>query len=471
MIGRLGAASFAVAVLVAAVSALPADARTSVRHFSTPIHVDNDPADQTGEPSITVAPDGTEYIVAPDGPGVRAPSGFGGAGVGGSLIWRSDDAGRSWSFLGSYDVPTGGGDSALAVAPNGTLYASGLSYAACSTVGVSTDKGQTWLADPLAGCASMPVMNDRQWIATDGSSTVYTAIGDTLGGSIDLVRADLTHGLAVASTTLQLYTAGDYQWPGTIALDQRRGTAYVAWNTTGAPNDCDGTPGSGSCAPQDASTVTPDAIYVSAVPRGAMSAPVPSLVAKRAYDTFDSFVSDAVDAAGNVYVVWSERHPLVRQTWIMLSVSRNGGRSWTAPVRVGRSVATAVYPWVTAGDAGRIAVSFYGTSASGTSPQTVPSSATWSVWSSFSTNYGATFTYYRTTGTMQNGPICTSGTSCPLSARNLLDFFSTASDPSGCLVTSYADNSAGGNAAFVSYVRQTSGPGLRAGRLCRPASA
>jgi hypothetical protein len=151
----------------------------------------------------------------------------------------------------------------------------------------------------------------------------------------------------------------------------------------------------------------------------------------------------------------------------MLSVSRNGGHTWSAPVKVERTPATTVFPWVTAGDAGRIAISYYGTSAHGNSPQKLPASAPWSVYSSFSTDYGRTFSEYRTTGTMQKGPICTSGTGCATGSRNVLDFFETAADPQGCLVTAYADNSANGNAAIVSYVRQKSGPGLRAASSCR----
>jgi methionine synthase I (cobalamin-dependent) len=148
----------------------------------------------------------------------------------------------------------------------------------------------------------------------------------------------------------------------------------------------------------------------------------------------------------------------------MLSASRNGGRSWSAPVRVGRST-TSVFPWVSAGDAGRIAVSYYATSAAGKSPEAVPASARWQVHSAFSTDYGRTFADYRTTGTMQHGSICTSGTNCATGTRNLLDFFETAVDPAGCLVTTYTDNSSGN--PIVSYVRQTAGPGLLSRRSCR----
>src|SRR5947209_6969587 len=254
---------------------MPAQAKATSRTFSKPIHVDARSANQTGEPSIAVAPDGTEYIGAPDGPGVRTPAALGASGTGGSLVWRSDNRGRSWTLLGSYDVPTGGGDSDIAVAPNGTVYASGLSYAACSTIGVSTDKGQTWLNDPLAGCGRIPVLNDRQWTATYGNTVVDTVIGDSAQGNIDLVHSSLSSPLVVPSTTLELYSGGDYQWPGTLAVDQRNGTAYVVWNTAGDPNNCDQTSGSGSCTPAAASRKTPDRIYASIVPAGATAAPAP----------------------------------------------------------------------------------------------------------------------------------------------------------------------------------------------------
>ena len=150
----------------------------------------------------------------------------------------------------------------------------------------------------------------------------------------------------------------------------------------------------------------------------------------------------------------------------MLARSNDQGRTWSAPVRVGRTTTT-VFPWVSAGDSGRIAVSYYGTNARGASPQTVPAGSPWYVYSAYSTDGGRTFTEYRTTGVMQKGPICTSGTGCAAGSRNLLDFFATAVDARGCLVTAYADNNAGGQDAIVSYVRQTSGPGLRAGMNCR----
>ena len=329
---------------------LPPAARSADdRVFAAPLVVDHRGTESTGEPSVAVAPDDSIYIVAPDGAGVRTPGVTGGLGVGGSLIWRSDDKGKDWRFLGSLDVPTGGGDSDIVVAPNGTVYGSGLSYVACSTVSVSHDKGETFVPDPIAGCGKFPLMNDRQWNDVDGNNTVFTVIGDTQNTQIDLIRSRITNPIVVPSQTLQLSVTPDYQWPGTIAVDHRNGTAYTVWNTEGAPNDCDDT----ACK-VPASSVTADRVLISILPRGATSPPAPVLVASRRFDTFDSFVSNAVDKAGTVYVVWSERHPAVKETWTMLATSHDGGQHWSAPVKVNKAAATTTFPWVTAEDAGRI---------------------------------------------------------------------------------------------------------------------
>jgi hypothetical protein len=456
-----------VAVLPIGLAAIvaPAAAGGSARRFSAPRHIDL--ANPTAEPSIAVAPDGTEYIVAPDGPGVRAPAQLGGSGFGGSLVWRSTDHGRTWVSLGNYDVPTGGEDTDIAVAPDGTLYASGLSTVACSTVSRSTNRGDTWTPMPVAGCGREPLINDRQWTATYGNSLVYTAIGDTINVQIDLVRSVVDNPAVVPSTTMQLSRTGDYQWPGTVDVDQRTGTVYTVWNTQGAPNNCDKGPGAGKCQPAQASTTTPDRIEISALPNGSPTPPKARLVASRKFDTFDSFVADTVDRAGAIYVVWTERHPTVKGTWTMLARSTDGGRRWSAPVKVNHTPLTTAFPWVTAGDDGRIAVSYYGTTAGGNSPQTVPTTASWRVYSSYSTDGGGHFREYATTGVMNNGAICTSGTDCAAGSRNLLDFFETAMDARGCLVTAFADNTVDPQtAAVVSYVRQTAGPGLLAGRAC-----
>ena len=445
---------------------------TGGRAFGSSVFVDGQDASGGGEPSIRATTDGILYVTA--------PIGLGSGGVprvidsddtqqvrGGDMLWRSTDGGATWRELGSYDGAVGGGDSDITSTPGGTLFASGLTLA-CITLARSTDKGQSWVTNPLGGCGGS-VVDDRQWNDTYGEDVAYTAFGNTALGAIQVSRADVLAGVAQGDPPATVSGDTEYQWPGVLDVDQRNGSVYVGWNTVGDPNDCD----QGCAAP--ASSVQPDEIRAAVLDAG--GAPVagsPFLVASRPFDTFDSFVSVDTGRDGTVYAVWSERHPEAGETWTMLASSLDGGHTWTAPTRVNAGPATTVFPWVSAGDAGRVAVSYYGTSARGASPEVV--NGDWSVFSALSTDGGSTFDESKETGTIHQGAICTSGTGCASGTRDLLDFFETDYDPQGCLVTTYTDNARDVVAAdgtrttdeptHVAFVRQTSGPGLLATTDC-----
>jgi hypothetical protein len=446
------------------------------RTFATSV-VDTQSLD-IAEPSVKVAPDGGIYVTGPQGfGGTRAPEQVPAPvdqqSSGGDLLWRSDDGGVTWKYLQSYDGTLGGGDSDITAAPNGTLYASGLAVA-CITVATSTDRGETWVPNPAA-CVDAAGLDDRQWNDVDGNQAVVTVFGSLTG--LRFVRSTVNTGAVVNGPTFEL-NGDDYQWPGVVAVDQNTGTSYVVWNTAGGNNnDCDST--TSGCDPMAAQNT--DDIRVVAVPRGATSSPNFVTVASHRDDTFDAFVDVAVDKAGSVYVVWNERHPDVQETWTMLSSSTDGGQTWSDPVKVNSTPKTTVFPWVSAGDAGRIAVSYYGTDATGYSPETVPGNPDWFVYSSYSTDGGQTFSEYQTTPDyLHQGAVCTSGTGCASGTRDLLDFFETDYDKNGCLVTAYADNShdtvdAAGhrttnNPTTVTAVRQTAGPGLLADTTCDAAA-
>jgi ABC-2 type transport system ATP-binding protein len=98
---------------------------------------------------------------------------------------------------------------------------------------------------------------------------------------------------------------------------------------------------------------------------GALLFPTPKIVTTARGDAFGSFVAIDHGVDGALYAVWSERHPAVRETWTMLAASRDGGTTWDSPVHVDSTPRTTVFPWVTAGDAGRVAVSYYGTDSTG----------------------------------------------------------------------------------------------------------
>lgn len=476
----------ALALAGAALAAAPAlaGAPGSAAVTSTPVFdqaapIDTDDGNSAAEPSIRAAADGTLYITAPAGLGSGttprvADNEVLTAGGGGDLLWRSDDGGTTWRHLGSYDGAAGGGDSDIVTSPNGTVYASGLTLA-CITLSRSTDRGQSWLANPVGGCGGLPV-DDRQWNDVYREEAVFTAWGNIALGHIQVARAGTAAVVAQSAPPVQVSQEANYQWPGVLDVDQRDGSVYVGWNTTGAPNDCDAGPT--ACGGRPASSDEPDEIRLAVLDKaGQPVSGSPFLVAARSADTFDSFVGVDTGRDGTVHAVWSERHPESAQTWTVLASSKDKGRTWSTPVKVNQAPATTAFPWVSAGDAGRVAVTYYGTAAGGRSPETV--NGDWAVWSSLSTDGGATFTEVKATPTMHKGPICTSGTGCAAGTRDLADFMESDYDKNGCVVVTYTDNSRDvvtptgtrtTNAAErIAFVRQVAGPGLLADRECTPA--
>src|SRR5262249_51764855 len=66
------------------------------------------------------------------------------------------------------------------------------------------------------------------------------------------------------------------------------------------------------------------------------------------------FPSIAVDAAHNVYAAWSDNSAGTVDVYV--AISRDLGKTWSAPIRVNQGQTVATYPTIVAGDAGRIAV-------------------------------------------------------------------------------------------------------------------
>src|SRR5581483_2744391 len=102
--------------------------------------------DDTGEPGIDIAPDGTIYVNAPAGLLSNLPGSP-------SFVYRSSDGGASWTKLpaGLRSLFPGGGDSDISIDPgNGKLYMTDL-WLGSATVSYSTNRGDSWTANPLEG--------------------------------------------------------------------------------------------------------------------------------------------------------------------------------------------------------------------------------------------------------------------------------------------------------------------------------
>jgi hypothetical protein len=406
-----------------------------IRLFGKPVRVSANDNQTAAEPSLRAARDGNIYIVA--------PTGLGGArttdnGSGGDLIWRSEDGGKTWTYLGSYDQAAGGGDADVAVDRDGILWGSGLTLAN-TTATVSTNHGDTWCVNPVG---SLDANEDRQWIETYKSEPfAFMTTGQTTDQKIILSRLERTPGdCPVVSNTITVSGTDQYQWPGEVAVDEKNDLVYVTYNTCGI-GDCVDTP------------QLTDKIFVA---RTDLSLGDPQLlkVATTGGDSFDSFTVVDVDQAGNVYVAWTERRPRGKDgkrglTNSYLAISKDHGKTWSDPIKVNHFARTTAFPWLVAGSKGRVALTYYGIRRLGKSPEAVvrPGRATphWKVWVSYSTHAlraHPRLREVRATGTIHEGNVCTSGTGCAAGTRDLLDFFQIDLDACGHMVMTYTDNSA-----------------------------
>lgn len=433
-------------------------ARPAKVTFGTPVHVSADDTQAAAEPSIRTARDGTIYIVAPTGiGGVRTQEG----GTGGDLLWRSEDGGKTWTYLTSYDQAAGGGDADLAVDDAGVIWASGLTLAN-TTAAVSTDKGDTFKVNPVGSITTGLV--DRQWIETHKDDT--TAYMTTGSDGIILTQLMRTPGdEPVAEKTITVSRPDDqYQWPGELTIDDETGDVFVSYNTVGKPKNHD------------------EIIVTRSDPTLDEAQTKQFVVRKTRGDSFDSFTVVDADKAGNLYAAWNERrhrkhHARRGKTVTYLAVSKDHGETWSKAYKVNHAPRTTVFPWLVAGSDGRVAVVYYGTRARGPNPNKVVRKGErrapkWYVYASYSMN--ATSSHPRFTEVkavkkfIHKGNICTSGTGCASGTRDLLDFFQDDLDPCGRVVITYTDNSADvvdktGNRTtnspeLVSFVGQTGGP-------------
>jgi hypothetical protein len=356
--------------------------------------------DNTGEPGIDVAKDGTIYVNAPAGLLSNLPGSA-------SFVYRSDDGGAGWTKLpaGQRANLPGGGDSDISLDPaTGKIYMTDL-WLGSSTVSFSTDKGQTWTANPFEGTP----IQDRQWISTPGGSTVYHLTHQIPAGLVVSKSVDggLTYPLRTIGAT-PIDQTGCICPPGTLISEAGTGAlgtgdkvGFVYSTSTGGVNFARSTNG-GLTFSQ--STVGP-----------ASDA-----------DTTQAFPVVSNAGGGKLAAVWLEINGNTSR--VEYSGSTNWGQSWSAP-RTLVSTGASVYPWVAASGS-KVAVSLYHSDTTG-EPNSVPDSAQW--FESFleSTDGGATFSALQNVDptVVKTGPICTGGTGCS-GDRELLDFQSLTLDGS-----------------------------------------
>ncbi|HEX2027540.1 MAG TPA: sialidase family protein [Nitriliruptorales bacterium] len=378
-----------------------APAGQSEAGFTAPVVVSEE---DTAEPGIDAAHDGTLYVNAP----VRLLPGLLGSA---SLLWRSDDGGGTWALTppGLRAAFPGGGDSDVAVDPgNGTVYFSDL-WGGSSTASVSEDKGETWFASPLSG---LPI-HDRQWLATPGGGVVYLTYGQIPLGvmvskSVDGGRTFLAHSIAVSVAD----RSGCLCPPGTMVVDAADPSAELA-DRVGVVY-ATSTGGIGFARSEDG---------------GSTFVQVPIAPDRQGVDTMRAFPVVASADGDRLVAVWQESVEDQR-TLVQFSDSPDWGASWSEP-RVLVDEGTPLFPWVDANDAGKVAVSLYHTDQV-TLPDTAPEEAVWFERYLESLDGGQTFSPLVTVDPepVKTGPICTAGANCT-EDRELLDFQAVAVDGEG----------------------------------------
>jgi photosystem II stability/assembly factor-like uncharacterized protein len=391
-----------------------------------------------GEPVIQVTQKGTILVAAhpgwthtryPPSPDLVLPA------SGQSYMWRSTDNGSTWAPLGLPMTPgvgprglgQGVSDPDFAMDSKGTIYFTDLEALAAASVSWSTDDGQTWLlGNDLASAAGGGTI-DRNFLAAHGTD---------------------------------VYFEGNFAPGGETILKSSDGG--MTWSKVGNP----------PCTDQQFVSDAKGDLLVGCPTGLAISTDSGAHWDKRlvpdAKTSIRSMAEPVLDGAGNVYVTWSN------ESGVFLAGSPDLGKSWWTPINValplfpnasGGSGAsgTHVWPWVVAGDAGRVAVAWYATKADG-GPRAAKGD--WFVYET--TVLGADSSSPRlypaqvTPSPIFQGAICQGGTGCqldpsPAGDRRLGDFFEATADQQGRLLVVYAV-ALQDSISHPGFARETAGP-------------
>jgi len=399
---------------------------------------------------------------------------------------RSLDGGDSFRLL--YDLTCaarsrpnchtgGGGDTEDEVnLINGDVFFADQEAVANEALASSTDHGDTWPREFAVTNAASGV--DRQWLGWADPS-----LPNALGVPIE---AFFSYHVPLVGVFVQGVTAGtpvpqpvpqllEVSQSGNLRVDNTngpgRGWIYVPYRKGGG-------------------------YFVASAQTSGYQLPQSWVSNNVTGDTPAIFPWLNLDAHGNLYAVW------VTNGIVYLSVSpiddsRNnpsvvGGRPatfWTPKVRVSLpAVGSAVFPAVTAGDAGRIAVTYMGSEDCTGVSDNCPNAAHWNTYAAIITDAlglaraGATTTIV--SGKVNHridhrGQVCTSGTTCT-GDRSLLDMIDLGVDQTGRVGVVFMDNNNGlaanprtnstKNGPFVEFAKVISGPSLLAPTGTTPAT-
>jgi hypothetical protein len=432
-----------------------------------------------GEPIVTTLDNGrllwgshagTTHFFAPEAAGEKTPA-FLENYQGQTYYYYSDDDGQSWEFVErepiradvTSGVPLSGfSDPEFAVDEAGNVYISEINLANVA-VSKSTDGGKSYDLQSLASI----ILTDRQWMAADKENVLYiTANGQNAAGA-GRNMAPGGHFMIKSTDGGKTFSAYEYPNPNGVAdiqIDRTDGTLYeLSLGSAGSNVSIS------MAAFRDIRNATSNfaaaGMEINPIAEGAgMSA-----IHRQIGPGFD------MDDQGNLYVTWYENGAgsVGRPAGIYYSYSTDRGITWVPPISVDNTAKTAVWPWISVGDAGQVAITYFQTERklSGNNAETAADTDGWNVVTAFTQNgLGCTeseipgFTEVQASSEpVHYGTICQGGTVCQARAvdRRLGDYFANEIDANGNLYISVSDTRKGGSVALPLVIRQVSGPTFR----------
>ena len=402
------------------------------------VQAGQDPAghEWAGEPSIQVDSKGTIFVAGVCCVAASSP------------VWYSKDGGKTFEELstpGHAREWSIGAEGDLAVDDEGRTFFIDTYVPGMITTRWS-DHGDTWdFTAPTAGVT--PGVNDRPWLAYSKEAlSVYVnyGIGTQVYSSTDGGQTWTSPGMNSWAGS----TDGQPFFPGHVAADRKTGTTWLA----GVVHDAKGRALIGAHVSKDGGATFKESV---------VSYP------QRKDGFTPMFVgATAVDDAGNGYVTWATYDN--KGCDVYYASSTDDGKSWNEPVRVSSGRGCATFPWLAAGDDGKIAVVWYETPFSKELPgvtgavayqDAVPADATWGVHAAAITNATSAKPSITSAEIPTKGPILLG----PLT-RELWDFFQVAIGPDGRMYIAFVkkftgeENDTGPQTWFV---KSTSGPRLK----------
>ena len=391
-------------------------------------------------------------------------------------IWTSPDGGANWyrdRYLGttcptSPAINTGFSDPDLTQDAGGRVYDTGIDLVNDALFS-SIDGGQTW-DQGNADCHD----GDRPWLAGGNANQVFMGT-DTVEGS------GSGHQVFVSNDGGQTCSATGIPDNGSLA-DGGSWTAFGKLyydrlaNTVVEPaifQHGDGSFGVGiSTMPNGGSSFTPHEGF-------------------RGTSMYAHWPAIAIDAAGTVYVVWDTNERQAGTSGgcngaqtpapnsIMLISTEDLGKTWSAPVTVAHPGTRVFWPWIAAGDAGKVSVVWYQTEPQDGMPDLDCQTGHIHVMEASITNASGKSSQKSVVDAagrvVHVGWVCQGGTTCVATGqdRRLGDYFTNVLDSRGCVLiatgdTRLTDPTTGGTfpTARPLFIRQNGGPRLIGNGSC-----